>query len=163
MESRARGQAVPPALLSRALASLEGSLEERSHSLADVRARAYALYLVTKSGVVKANEARSLGEDLRRIDAKRAQRHVAALLLASSLRLLRLDEEAAQWASGFWFEEPVTPDYESYDDALVQRSLGLYLLASHFPDHARDLAPKALDAIVGEIDAGRYQTLSSAL
>jgi len=163
MEARARGQAVPPATLARALAYLDQLAGQPADALPDLRAKAYALYLVTRNGVVKTQQARALASALRRIDPAHGGRDLAALLLAASFRLLNLDEEATRLAAGVSLETEVTPDLASYYDPLVHRSLALYLLSKHFPERAKALSPKALGGVVGEIVAGRYQTLSSAL
>jgi uncharacterized protein YfaS (alpha-2-macroglobulin family) len=45
----------------------------------------------------------------------------------------------------------------------VHRALALYLLSLHFPERAKALSAKELAPMLGDIVAGRYQTLSSAL
>ena len=158
LESRARGQAVPQSMLERALSQLEASVSERAETLPGARARAYALYLVTKQGVVKTEEARALAEDLRRLGDD-ARRDVAALLLAATLKLLRLDAEAEQQAKGFSLSDPVESRPEYFYDALVHRAFGLYLLASHFPERAKRLGPGARAAAPG--GRGRAATTRS--
>jgi uncharacterized protein YfaS (alpha-2-macroglobulin family) len=163
MEARARGQAVPAPTLARALGALDALASQPTDTLPDLRAKAYALYLVTRNGAVKTREAQALAASLTRVDPKQGPHDVAALLLASTFRLLRLDAEAARLAKGVSFEEPARPDLAHYYDALVQRALTLYLLSKHFPERAQELPPRALAGLVDEIAAGRYQTLSSAL
>jgi uncharacterized protein YfaS (alpha-2-macroglobulin family) len=162
MESRARGHAVPQALLERALSWLEASLAERDGTVHELRARAYALYLVTKNGAVRTKEANALAEDLRRLGDD-ARGDLASLLLASVLKQLRLDAEAERLAGGFSLTAPVAQNYAYYYDALVHRAFGLYLLANHFPERAKRTGPKEIEALLREVEADRFNTLSASL
>jgi alpha-2-macroglobulin len=163
LEAGERGQGAGETTLRDALGYLDALAQRPADALADVRAKSYAVYLLTRRGAVKTKEARALAASLERADPEAGPRDIAALLLASSFKLLNLEDEAQRLARRASLDVEVTPDLASYHDGLVHRALTLYLLSRHFPERAKKLSARDLAPIVGDIVAGRYQTLSSAL
>src|SRR5262249_28411887 len=92
IEARMRGQAVPEATLRRALAHLAEDLEPASDVPA-LRAQAYGVYLLTRSGQVKTKEARALRDALVALPPASWRGDLAALFLAATFQQLNLDEE----------------------------------------------------------------------
>ena len=143
MEARRRDHNVPRGMWERALAHMEEQATPSFGPLAELRARAYALYLLTRQGRVKTEAARALQASLEATgDAWRADS--AALLLAAVFQQLRLEDEASRLLRGFELEREVQADYENYHDTPIQQALALYLLAEHFPERARGLSPASL-------------------
>jgi len=163
MEARARGQAVPEAMLHRALDYLETQVSEAEGDLSELRAKSYAVYLLTRAGQVKTKEARALREALLRDEPKGGRADVAALFLAATFGQLHLDDEAQRLLGGFSFDRKVEPDYRGYDDAQIERALSLYLLSEHFPDRARSLPVGTLLTLTEGVANNQFNTLSSAL
>lgn len=161
MEARARGHMVPESMLRRAFEFLGKNVESAEGELWELRAKAYALYLLTRNGQVKTDEARALRDAL--VTDGEVPNDVAAVLLAATFQQLHLDADAEKLLANVSFESDLEPDYAHYDDPLVQRSLTLYVLAKHFPARARALPPGALLSLSTSVTAGQFNTLSAAL
>jgi alpha-2-macroglobulin len=158
LEARARGLAVPEGTLRRALGYLASNLEPPS-SLHDLRARAYFVYLLARSGQVKTAETRAIRDTLLAAQPDRWKGDVAAVLLAATFQQLNLEAEAARLLEGVAIDRPVRAAYEHYYDALTERGFVLYLLAKHFPARARALRPEALLGLADEV--AKFNTLSA--
>lgn len=163
LEARGRGQAVPPSLLRRALERMEAMVDESRGDAPGLRARSYALYLLGRDGRVKTKEARALKDALLADGLKRWQGDIAALFLASVFQQLRLEDEALKLLVGASVTVKPEPDHAQHYDASIARALSLYLLAKHFPERVRDLAPDDLLALSESVTGGQFNTLSSAL
>lgn len=157
LEARTRGHAVPESMMRRAIDGLAGTLEQPGSGLPGLRATAYALYLVTRSGQVKTKEARALRDTLVATDGW--QGDLAALFLAATFQQLNLADEARRLLGGVSLTREVPADPAGYYDEPTERGLVLYLLAKHFPDRARAVPPDALTGLAQELAA--FNTLSA--
>ena len=158
LEARGRGFAVPEGTVRRALAGLAEDLAPTA-DLPALRAKTYGLYLLTRSGQVKTKEARALRDALVALPPASWQGDVAALFLAATFQQLSLEDEARKLLQGVAIERPVEPDFAHHYDLLAERGFALYLLAKHFPDRARALAPETL---IGLADAlATFNTFSA--
>lgn len=158
IEARARGQAVPDAMLRRAIDGFVAKLGETS-DLPALRATAYGLYLVTRSGQVKTKEARALRDALLARPREEWRGDLAAAFLAATFQQLNLTADAQRLLDGVSLDRDVPADPANYYDALTERGLVLYLLAKHFPDRARAVDPAALSALATEL--AKFNTLSA--
>jgi uncharacterized protein YfaS (alpha-2-macroglobulin family) len=158
MEARARGVAIPEGVLRRAVDYLAANLEPGT-DLTTLRATAYGLYLVTRSGQVKTPEARALRDALVARPKDEWQGDVAAVFLAATFQQLNLVQDAGRLLDGVSLERDVPADPASYYDALTERGFVLYLLAKHFPERARALPPDAIAGLARELAA--FNTLSA--
>ena len=169
LEARDRGQSVPQDMFDagntylRQIAASEGD-----DSLASLRQRAYAIYLLTRQGTVTTNYLASVQKRLDAAYPDDWKNDVTAAWLAASYQLLKQDHEAARLIAGpqkLLVREAKDKDwsYDYYYDPLIRDSTVLYLLAKHFPDRVRDLPPQALVNIVTPLQEGRYNTLSSSM
>lgn len=160
MEARARGQAIPDGMWRRAIEGLAGKLGDAG-DLPTLRATAYGLYLVTRSGQVKTREARAVRDALVAMPSDEWQGDLAALFLAATFQQLNLANDAQRLLAGVSLERDVPADPEHYYDELTERGLVLYLLSKHFPDRARDLRPETVASLAGEL--AKFNTLSAGL
>lgn len=169
IEARERGWVVPDEMLARGNQYLKQlASDESDGSLAALRERAYAIYLLTRQQQVTSNAIAAVRE---RLDAQYPQQWQAdsvAAYLAASLKLLKQDREAdtliaAPAAQLSRDAVELEWHYERFHDPLIRDASVLFLLARHFPERAGKLSPKALENIVQMLGKGRYNTLSSAL
>lgn len=169
LEARERGMVVPQDLLERANSYLQAlAADESSEALNVVRARAFAVYLLTRQGQVTTNWLLAVRQKLEANWPNAWQQDVSAVLLAASyagmqqddtarplldatLKRLREKAELADW------------QYAGYYDPLIADALGIYLLHKHFPGVAGQLPPNLSERLVQPIARGYYNTLSSAL
>jgi len=168
IEASDRGQKLPGDMLAagdRYLKQL--AADESDASLAGLRERAYATYLLTRQGNVTTNYLAALQK---RLDEKYADKwhdDLAAAYMAATFKLLRQDKDAERLIAGpqavlvrSTIENAFR--FERYYDPLVRDATTLYLLAKHFPERARALPPEAIGNILRVVQRGWYNTLSSA-
>jgi uncharacterized protein YfaS (alpha-2-macroglobulin family) len=164
IEARERRETVPQDMLAaannwlRQLAASEGS------SLAEERLRAYAVYLLTRQGIVTSNLAAALQKRLEDNHAKTWTTDLAAAYLAATYQLLKQDRLAEQALADV--KPGARPDEkfyrERYDDALTRDAQIVYLLAKHFPARYAALPPSVLETMMKPITDNRFNTYSSA-
>jgi len=163
IEARERGRIVPPDMLVsgnnwlRTLAASEGG------SLAEERTRAYAIYLLTRQGVVTTNFAAALQKRLETNHAKTYAQDIAAAYLAASYQLMKQQRLADRFIGDLRIGA-LNRDakWENYYDPLGRDAQILYVLSRHFPERLPQLKPDTLEALVQPISQGYYNTYSSA-
>jgi len=163
IEARERGRIVPPDMLVsgnnwlRTLAASEGG------SLAEERTRAYAIYLLTRQGVVTTNFAATLQKRLETNHAKTYAQDIAAAYLAASYQLMKQQRLADRFIGDLRIGA-LNRDakWENYYDPLGRDAQILYVLSRHFPERLPQLKPDTLEALVQPISQGYYNTYSSA-
>ena len=169
LDARERGLAVPDSLIS-ALNTYLGQIaqDERGDSLADLRQRAYAVYVLTRQGNVTTNALAAVQKRLQEAYPANWKNDLAAAWLAASYQLLKQDKAASQLIAGpqHLLERTSAPTayaYADYMDDLTRDASVLYLLARHFPQRAHDLSPHVLENIAAPLERNEFNTLSAAM
>ncbi|HBM7348569.1 alpha-2-macroglobulin family protein [Klebsiella oxytoca] len=140
---------------------------ERMTSLDDLRLRAFAVYLLTRQGVITTNLLADVQTRLQNNYSKAWQTDLSALYLAASYQMLKMDKQAESLLQPVW--KALSKAYDrswwtrDYFDPLVQDSTRLYLITRHFPEKIYQIPPQLLENIVMQLKANRYTTLSSAM
>ncbi len=164
------GEAVPSDMLKKGLDYLQTLAASPANSLDDTRVRAYAIYLLTREGIVTTPMLATLRATL---DAKALtdasfkdwKSDLTAAYLASSYQLLQQQQLASDLIAKpikLLTASSVAPLYGHYYDDVVRNAQTLYLVSRHFPDRVKSLNEHALMNIMQPISAGRYNTLSSS-
>ena len=161
-EARERGYPVPQDLLARGLAYVRGVAAGRPGVLGDPRLRAYALYVLTRNGVVTTRELGALREALEARKDGAWRTDLTSVYLAASHALLKQDALAERLLGAARLGEPQHADYARFYDGLVYDAQLLYVLARHFPGRLSSLPPEGLEGMARRIGAGEFNTLSSA-
>lgn len=161
-ESKERGYAVPPDMLDKGLAYLRGLAGQESDSLSQARVRAYAVYVLTRNGVVTTNYLVPLRKELEDKYAKQWPTDLAAAYLAASYQLLKQQPAADDLIDDLRLGAAAVPDYAYFYDGLVRDAQLLYILARHFPERLQKVKGDALQALVRPVSQGHFNTLSSA-
>jgi hypothetical protein len=159
------GMAVPPDLLRKGLDHLQQLAATNPVDLGAARVRAYAIYLLTRNGVVTTPLVASLRETLDARFASQWQTDSAAAYLAATYQLLKQDKPAGELMSGLvrQMEKEAAPyRWTAYYDPVVRDGQTLYLLARHFPARLKALGPEVMNRYVGSLSKGSFNTLSSA-
>lgn len=123
---------------------------------------AYAIYVLTRNGMVTTNYLTRLQEHLEKSRAETWRRELAAAYMAASYRQLKLEELAAELIGGYRFAEPQSDYAWDLDSALARNAQYVYLLAKHFPRRLADLEDAQVNALLEPVTEGRFNTLSSA-
>ncbi len=162
LDAREHGFDVPREVLGQGAGYLQHLAATEGASLYDERTRAYAIYLLTRQGVLTTGYATSLEQRLRTNYANAWQSDLAGAFLAATYQLLRQESHASTLINASRFGQKRVAAYEFYDDDLTHDAMLLYLVARHFPDRLSSLRAQAIDAIVSPIEHGAYNSLSSA-
>jgi len=163
LEAKERGLAVPPELLKKSLEFLNQIVARETSSLSEERVRAYAVYLLTRSGVVTTQAAMSVRKRLEN-QYKGWGEDLAGIYLAATLQLLKQTRDAQRIMASVTLGQikDSAADYQNYYDPLIRDAQALYIMARHFPERIKGLGADALLTLVEPIAKGRYNTLSSA-
>lgn len=168
VEAKDRGWDVPQDMLDKSNRYLTMlAADESDGSLAGLRERAFAIYLLTRQGNVTTNALAAVRQRLQERHAEVWMQDTAAAYLAASLQLMKQQGEALKLIVGP--EKVLTRAtieagwrYERYFDPLVRDGATLYLLAKHFPERAKALPAAGLENVVRPLSRGLFNTLSSA-
>ena len=161
IEARERGRIVPNDIIVngnnylRSLASGDGG------TLVDERTRSYAIYVLTRQGIVTTNFAAAVQKRLEAAHAKTYAADIAAAYLAASYQLMKQERLANALIAGVAFGAPVIQG-GAYQDSFTRDAQLLHLTARHFPERLTKLKPEVIDTMVREIAGGGYNTHSSA-
>ena len=161
-EAKERGYPVPPDLLGGALGWAKGMAAGTEGRRDESRFRAYALYLLTRNGVVTARDVASLREQL---DARKDpswSHDLTGVYLAATYALMKDDAAASRLLDGIRLGEPQRADYARFYDGLVRDAQLLYVLARHFPGRLGGLPGDSMEALARPIAGGGFSTLSAA-
>ena len=165
--AKSSGYAIPSGMLEEANSALREQAASGYEDLYHLRLRAFAVYLLTLQGEVTTNALASVQDSLQKRYADSWQTDLSALYLASSYRLLKMDDEANKLLQPSWNE--LGKAYNSawwsqnYFDPLVQDATRLYLITRHFPEKASSIPPQVLENMVKALKEERYTTYSSAM
>jgi alpha-2-macroglobulin len=169
LEAKDRKQLDNLSSLERALNHLRGvANDERDESLEFLRTRAFAAYLLTRSGTVTTRELVSIEEALRKQTSTAWETDVTAALLASSHQLMQQADVANALLGKRLnaLNETLSDEGARYQelglfDASVDDALSAYLTLKHFPKQT--LQAPAIDRLLEPLARGIHHTLSSAL
>lgn len=164
LEAKERGMPVPADMLERANQWLQRTAGTGGNNLPSARLRAYAIYLLTRQGVVTSGLLGALQQELDARYAKLWQNDLTAGYVAASYQLLQQAPLADKLAKRLpWAASGMAkPSGENYYDGLVNDAQLLYLTARHFPARLAEVPPTVLDQLGKEISANRYNSLSAA-
>ncbi len=129
--------------------------------------RAFAVYLLTLQGEITTNTLASVQSTLQQLYPDSWQTDLSAIYLASSYRLLKMDDEANKLLQPTW--KQLGKAYskawwtQNYFDPLVQDATRLYLITRHFPEKVSSIPPQALENMVLALRDEHYTTYSSAM
>ncbi|MDR2081818.1 MAG: alpha-2-macroglobulin family protein [Campylobacteraceae bacterium] len=136
-------------------------------SLEGLRLRAYAVYLLTRQGEVTTNLLSTVQKSLQLNYENSWQNDIAALYLAATYKMLKMDKEAELLLKKPWSD--LSKAYNdawwsrNYYDPLVVNAASIYLISKHFPEKIKDIPPQALENMALMIRSGRYTTTSSSM
>src|SRR5205807_10367026 len=93
-ESKAAGFAPPPDMFANGLRNLQKMVGRQPSSLAEARTVAYAIYILTREGVISTNYILNLRDYLEKNEKDQWQNDITGVYLAGALHLLHKDNDA---------------------------------------------------------------------
>ena len=137
------------------------------NDLSGLRTRALAVYVRTRAGITTTAEIASIQEMLDKNVPESQRADVTSLLLAASLKLLKVsgpaDSRAQAAVQALNAQQPQGYSFANYYDPAVSDALNMYLLHQQFPQQAKAILPKTYERLIAPIVEGTNNTLSSAL
>jgi len=168
LEAKAAGFALPAGMLEEANDALRAMAAGDKYSdLYHLRLRTWAVYLLTRQGEITTNSLAAVQNTLQKVYPDSWRTDLSALYLASSYRLLKMDDQANQLLQPTWTQ--LSQEYgkawwtQNYYDPLVQDATRLYLITRHFPEKVASIPPQVLENMLKALKEERYTTYSSAM
>lgn len=162
VEAKERGFPVPPEMIEHGNTYLGELASSEGETLSQERLRAYAVYVLTRSGILTSNYASQLQERLEKNFSKVWKQDLAGIYLAATYQLLRQERLAAGVIASSKLGDTQLEDYAYYYDGLIRDAQLLYVLAKHFPDRLSRIKGEEIDALIAPIKRGSFNSLSSA-
>ncbi|WP_373779168.1 alpha-2-macroglobulin [Glaesserella sp.] len=144
------------------------SMPQEGDSLATLRQRAYSAYLLARLGQVPSNALLSIRSQLNQnFKAEDWQSDLVSAWLAGTYQLVKQDQEANNLITPLIakLNQARTTEWQfaDFDDPMIQDSVALYVIARHFPAKLDSVSETVLSRISDDVNAQRYNTLSSAM
>jgi len=167
LEAKAAGVVLPQGMLAEANAALRELAASRYDDLYSLRLQTWAIYLLTRQGMITTSALASVQDSLQQRYPDSWQTDLSALYLASSYRMLKMDDEANRLLQPTWQQLSQSYDKgwwtQNYFDPLVQDATRLYLITRHFPEKVTAIPAQVLENMVKLLKEERYTTYSSAM
>lgn len=162
-EARERGYPVPRDLLKRGMKFLKQLASKPINALSEARDRAYAIYILTRNGIVTTRMLDGLRKELaEEMKSENWEKDLTGIYIAATYKMLRLEKEANKIIKKSNLGDPQQTDYHHFYDGLLRDAHLLYILSYHFKDRLEDIEADELENLVKPVLRGHFNTLSSA-
>ncbi len=162
IEAKAAGFPPPNDILHNALRNLQTMVRREPHDLAEARTLAYAIYVLTREGVITTNYILNLRDNLDKNWAKKWESDLTGVYLAASWSMLKKEDEARRLIRAYRIGQHDARDLCDFYQPLGADAQYIAIIARHFPDLLAQLSAQDLRAITKPIGDGEFNTLSAA-
>ncbi|MFL6590795.1 MAG: alpha-2-macroglobulin [Chthoniobacterales bacterium] len=162
IEAKAAGFAPPTEMFASGQRNLQAMVVKEPGDLDDARRVAYAIYLLSREGVVTTNYIINLREYLDKHQAKEWKSDLTAVYLAGALHLLKKEDEAVKLISGYRIGQIDKKQINDFYQPLGADSQYVAILAREFPERLKKLPQAEFEKILKPIGDGTFNTLSAA-
>jgi uncharacterized protein YfaS (alpha-2-macroglobulin family) len=162
MEAKAAGFAPPAEMFASGLRNLQAMVTKEPAGLDDARTIAYAIYLLSREGVVTTNYILNLREYLDTNFAKEWQAEMTGVYLAGALHILRKEDEAVKLVAAYRIGQHDKASVTDFYQPLGADAQYIAVLAREFPERLKKLSATEFENIVRPISEGGFNTLSAA-
>lgn len=146
-----------------ALAYVKTVAANSSQGMNAAHQRAYAIYLLTRSGVVSTNYLVHLQEELESQYPKGEWKDdITAVYMAATYQLLQKTKYANELVDSYQMRERNFQDRSVYDSKLAHDAQYVYLLSRHFSTQFEDLDGNHIKGLLDPLYEGDYNTLSAS-
>jgi uncharacterized protein YfaS (alpha-2-macroglobulin family) len=161
-ESKAAGFAPPTGMFANGLRNLQKMVGREPANLAEARTVAYAIYVLTREGVITTNYILNLRDYFEKHHRDEWQNDVAGVYLAGALHLLHKDTEAERLIGNYNIDNHTAMDRDDFFQPLGTDSQYIAVLSREFPARLRKISAEQFENILKPIGDGNFNTLSSA-
>ena len=161
-EAKAAGFPPPADMFASGLRDLQKMVVREPSNLSDARTLAYAIYVLTREGVITTNYILNLRDSLDKNHADEWQNDLTGVYLAGALKLLQKDKDADSLIDKFKIDNKTARTYDDFCQPLGANSQYVSVLARQFPAGLRKISAKEFEQILRPIGDGEFNTLSAA-
>ncbi len=161
-EAKAEGYPVPDDLFQKGIDALRRASTASPQELQQARVQAYALYVLTREGIVTTNGLLTLRDYLDTHYKDHWTHDLTAVYLAGCWSLLKKDDEARRLIDGYQMGRFEGRERWDFYDGLTADAQYITILARHFPDRLRRVTAKEFTHVTAPIGEGDFSTLSAA-
>jgi len=131
-------------------------------SLVEARTIAYAIYVLTREGVVTTNYVLNLRDYLDQHQTDIWQNDLTGVYLAGALKLLHKDKDAEDLIAAFKIGDGASREYDDFCQPLGANAQYISVLARAFPERLKKVSAPEFEQILQPIGRGEFNTLSAA-
>jgi len=162
IEAKAAGFAPPAEMFASGLRNLQVMVAKEPQDLDDARRIAYAIYLLSREGVVTTNYIINLRDYLDKNQAKEWKSDLTGVYLAGALHILKKEDEATKLIGAYRIGQFDKKQLNDFYQPLGADSQYLAILAREFPDRLKKLPATEFEKALKPIGDGEFNTLSAA-
>ena len=161
-EAKAAGFPPPAEMFATGLRSLQRMVAKQPSDMVDARRIAYAIYVLTRDGVITTNYILNLQDYLNKKHEGEWEDDLTGVYLAGSLKLLHKDKDAEALIEKFKLDNTTERTYEDFCQPLGTNSQYVSVLARQFPARLKRISAAQFEQILKSIGDGQFNTLSAA-
>ena len=161
-ESRAAGFSPPPEMFATGLRNLQKMVALEPGNLSDARTLGYAIYVLTREGVITTNYILNVSDYLQKHHRNDWKNDITGVYLAGALHLLHKDSEAEKLIACYRLDDSPRRASDDFYQSLGTDSQFIAVLAREFPARLKQIDAKQFERIVGPVGSGEFNTLSAA-
>jgi hypothetical protein len=161
-EAKATGFAPPPEMFAAGLRNLQKMVGREPANAFEARTLAYALYVLTREGVITTNYILNLRDYLDKHQHDDWQNDLTGVYLAGALHLLHKDEEAEKLIGKYKIDNRSSRPSDDFYQPLGTDSQYIAVLAREFPARLKKISAQEFENILRPIGDGQFNTLSAA-
>jgi uncharacterized protein YfaS (alpha-2-macroglobulin family) len=161
-ESKAAGFAASPEMFASGLRNLQKMAQRAPSDLTEARTIAYAIYILTREGVITTNYILNLRDYLDKNHANEWQNDIAGVYLAGALHLLHKDNDAERLIDSYKIDRRAARVCGDFNQPLGNDSQYIAVIAREFPARLRKISAEQFENILKPIGDGNFSTLSAA-
>ncbi len=162
IEAKAAGFAPPSEMFASGLRNLRAMVTKESASLDEARTIAYAIYLLSREGVVTTNYILNLRDYLDKNFQKAWPSDLTGVYLAGALHILRKDDEAGKLIARYRIGQHDPRQTTDFYQPLGADAQYVAILAREFPARLKKLSAVEFENILKPVSEGTFNTLSAA-
>ena len=161
-EAKAAGFAPPAEMFASGLRNLQAIVVKEPGSLEDARTIAYAIYLLSREGVVTTNYVLNLRDYLDKTFEKEWPSDLTGVYLAGALHILRKENDAGKLIARYRIGQHDLKRCYDFYQPLGADAQYLAILSREFPARLKKLSAAEFENILRPVSEGSFNTLSAA-
>jgi uncharacterized protein YfaS (alpha-2-macroglobulin family) len=161
-ESKAAGFVPPPEMFASGLRNLQKMVTREPADFTEARTVAYAIYVLTREGVITTNYILNLRDWLENHEHGRWEQDIAGVYIAGALHLLHKDTEAERLIDSYKMDDRDMIQRDDFCQPLGMNSQYVAVIAREFSARLRKVSAEQFQHILKPIGTGDFNTLSAA-